>query len=275
MWPEKECLVTRRSVRQTDRPGFLHAGESVQPSAALAAVSAARDNWLLGQLPGTALMRLKPHLELVQLHRKQVLFRAHEPLRAAYFPATAVVSLVTTLESGESLEVGLIGRDGLAGTAVFPGIPTMSCDGIVRISGWAHRIGADALRRELLLDQTLSWTVIRYMHVLLVRSMQMSVCNAVHPVEQRCIRWMLTVNDLIPHNDRIPDDDIPLTHELLATMLGVRRPTVTLVLRSLHKTDLVREMRGRIRVQDRLGLESLCCECYRTMRDEQRRLLGY
>jgi len=145
----------------------------------------------------------------------------------------------------------------------------MSCDGVVQIPGVARRMSAEVLRREVLADETLYSTLGRFAQVLLVRSMQMSVCNMFHSVEQRCVRWLLTVSDLINN------DDIPLTHDLMATMLGVHRPTVTLVLRSLHKAGLVNETRGRILIQDRRGLEDACCECYRVMRDEQQRLLGY
>lgn len=226
-------------------------------------------NQLLALLPAPVLARLTPHLERVHLHRGEVLFRAHEPVRVAYFPSTAVVSLVSTLESGESLEVGLTGRDGLAGMAVFPGITMMSCDGVVQIPGLARRMSAEILRREVQTDETLYSTLGRFAQVLLVRSMQMSVCNMFHPVEQRCIRWLLTVSDLINNGD------IPLTHDLMATMLGVHRPTVTLVLRSLHKAGLVNESRGLILIRDRARLEKACCECYRVMRGEQRRLLGY
>lgn len=226
-------------------------------------------NRLLALLPPDVRARLKPHLQPVQLGRREVLFRAHERLRTAYFPDTAVVSFVSSLESGESLEVAIVGRDGLAGTSVFPGVSTMSCDGVVQIPGTAQRIDADTLRREMLADDTLYATIGRFAQVLLVRSMQMSVCNMFHSVEQRCIRWMLTVNDLIGH------DDIPLTHELIATMLGAHRPTVTVVLGSLRAAGLIDETRGRILLRDRQGLEAACCECYLAMRYEQRRLLGY
>lgn len=226
-------------------------------------------NRLLGLLPADALERLRPHLQSVNLHRQEVLFRAHEPLRVAYFPSTAVVSLVSTIESGQSLEVGLVGRDGLAGTAVFPGITMMSCDGVVQIPGVAQRMNADVLRQELLADETMYSTFGRFAQVLLVRSMQMSVCNMFHSVEQRCVRWLLTISDLINNTD------IPLTHDVMATMLGVHRPTVTIVLRSLHKAGMVNEGRGLIEIRDRGGLEDACCECYGVMREEQRRLLGY
>ena len=226
-------------------------------------------NRLLALLPPAVLARLTPYLEPVHLQRQEVLFRAHEPLRAAYFPSSAVVSLVSTLESGESLEVGFVGRDGLAGTAVFPGNTRMWCDGVVQVPGSAQRMGAEVLRREMLANETLHSTIGRFAQVLCVRSMQMSVCNMFHCVEQRCVRWLLTVSDLINNGD------IPLTHELMATMLGVHRPTVTLVLRSLHKAGLVNEQRGRVLIRDRRRLEKVGCECYRVMRDEQRRLLGY
>ncbi len=137
------------------------------------------------------------------------------------------------------------------------------------IPGTAQRMSADVLRRALVDSQPLHSVVGRFTRLLLVRSMQLSVCNLFHTVEERCIRWLLTVNDLIG------DSDIPLTHELLATMLGVHRPTVTLAVRSLHHAGLVEENRGRILLRDCQGLEDACCECYRVMRDEQRRLLGY
>jgi len=225
-------------------------------------------NQFLATLPHTLLTRLQPHLQRVQLEKHEVLFRAHEPLRVVYFPITAVVSFVSQLESGQTLEVGLVGRDGLAGTAVFPGIVNMTCDGVVQIPGRALRLSADILRYEVLTNEELSWTIARYAQVLLVRSMQMSLCNMFHSVEQRCIRWLLTVSDVIDHGD------IPLTHDLIATMLGVRRPTVSIVLGSLRRAGLVSEQRGRILIRSRQKLEAACCECYRVMQKEQQRLLG-
>ena len=226
-------------------------------------------NQLLGLFPADAAAALAPYFEPVNLEQQEVLFRANEPLRVVYFPGSAVVSLVARLESGEALEVGLVGREGIVGTAVFPGIATVPYDAVVMIPGTAQRMSADVLRRALADSQPLHSVVGRFTRLLLVRSMQLSACNLFHTVEQRCIRWLLTVNDLMG------DSDIPLTHELLATMLGVHRPTVTLAIRALHHAGLVEENRGRILLRDRQGLEDACCECYRVMRDEQRRLLGY
>ena len=229
---------------------------------------AARDNGLLGLLPPDILARLLPHLEPVRLEKRDVLFRSHEPLTVVYFPTTAVVSYVARLESGETLVVGLVGRDGVAGAAIFPWTITMACDAIVQIPGLALRIAADTLKRESLAHEPLYSLIGRYAQVVLARSMQLSVCNTFHSVEQRCIRWLLRVNDLIAH------EYIPVTHEAIAAAIGVHRPTVTLVLRALQREGLLEEERGRIVLRDRTRLEAACCECYRAMVAEQRRLIG-
>ena len=186
-----------------------------------------------------------------------------------YFPDTAVVSLISTLESGESVEVGVVGRDGFTPPVVFPWTSMMPCDGVVLVPGLACRIEAEVLRREVLADHVLYSTLGRFVQLLLVRSMQRSVCSVFHSVEQRCIRWLLTIGDLID------DGVIPVTHDRMATMLGVHRPTVTLVLQSLHKSGLVTETRGRLAIRDRVRLERACCECYRVLCGERRRLLGF
>jgi CRP-like cAMP-binding protein len=247
----------------------LRRGKATPNRSAATPTTAITENRLLATLPEGVLTALERQMHPVHLEWKEVLFRAHEPLATVYFPTSAVISFVAHLESGEALEVGLVGRDGLVGTSVFPGISTMSCDGMVQVPGWAFRMGADELRRQLLANQSLYSAIGRYAQVLLMRSMQMSVCNTFHSVEQRCVRWLLMVNDLLYH------DDIALTHDLIATMLGVHRPTVTLVLRSLHKSGLIDEARGHVRLCDRAGLEAACCECYGLMRAEQRRLLSY
>jgi hypothetical protein len=226
-------------------------------------------NQLLGRVETSVFERLKPHIEAVYLERKEILFTAHEPITMVYFPRTAVVSFVSRLESGQMLEVGLVGRDGLAPTAVLPGVTTMPCEGIVQVPGLADRMSADVLRRELRANNSLHSLIGRFSQMLLARSMQMSLCNMFHPVEQRCTRWLLTVSDLMGQND------IPLTHDLLATMLGVHRPTVTVVIRSLRRDGLIDEGRGLIAIRDRNRLRDACCECYGVMRDEQFRLLGY
>ena len=226
-------------------------------------------NWLLASLPLTVLEHLTPRLERVRLDRKQILFHAHERIAYVYFPTTAVVSLVAALDSGETLEVGVIGREGVAGAMTLPDVGSMPCDGIAQIPGVAYRLDAGLFRQEERNFEPLSLVVGRYANLLLVRSMQMQLCNTFHPVEQRLTRWLLIVSDLLA------SADIPLTHELVATMLGVRRPTVTLVVGSLQRAGLIEERRGRITIRDRERLEAACCDCYRLMCEQQVKVLGY
>jgi len=253
-------------------------GIEVAPSVSVTALHMVRErasntdpssNWLLASLTPTVLAHLLPHLERVTLDRKQVLFRAHERPGSVYFPTTAIVSLVGVLDSGETLEVGLIGRDGIAGAVALPNFDSMPCDGIVQIRGVAHRLDAALFRQALRGYEPLAAAVGRYAHLLLVRSMHMQMCDMFHPVEQRLTRWLLTMTDLLA------SADIPLTHELLATMLGVRRPTVTLVVGSLQRAGLIDERRGQVTIRDRERLEAACCECYRLMCEQQVKVLGY
>ena len=238
-----------------------HADHDPRPAHALLT-----QNLLLASLPETDAARLAPHLELVHLGRHGLLFRAREPVRSVHFPLTAVISLIARLESGEALEVGLVGSDGIGEAAVLPGIASMSCDGEVLISGTALKISADVLKEMMHASESLCCAIARCTQLVLIRSMHVSVCNVFHSVEQRSIRWLLSVHDL----SRQPD--LPLTQELLATMLGVRRPTMTVVLGSLRKAGLVAEERGHIRLINRAGLERACCECYRVMCDNRVRL---
>jgi CRP-like cAMP-binding protein len=261
------------AVRSFDQPwlgrGQPDCADPADPTARARTPGCAGENHLLAQLPPDVVARLAPYFDRVQFERQHVLFRAQEPLTAVYFPDTAVVSLVSRLESGQALEVGLVGCDGIVGTPLLSGVPTTTYDATVLVPGSARRVSADVLRRELLANISAYSVIERFVHVLLVRSMQLSVCNALHEIERRCVRWLLTMDDLIAGRE------IPLTHEELATILGVRRPTVTLVLGSLQRAGLIRESRGRIVIEDRSRLEAASCECYRLMRDEQRRLLGY
>ena len=250
--------ISSRTRRATQGVGL---GSEISPRAPAS-------NQLLASLARPLFARLKPHLEAVHLVRGQVLFRAGEPLMTVYFPDSTFVSLVGRLESGATLDVGFVGREGVAGTAIFPGITTMPCDGIVRVAGRARQVRA-ALLREAVSGDTALWSAIQCVeHVLVVRSMQMSVCNVFHSAEQRCIRWLLVLDDLLGPGS------IPVTHELIASALGVRRPTVTGVLQSLARARLVHEQRGRVSILDRLALESACCECYDVMRAAQHRLIG-
>lgn len=228
-----------------------------------------RGNQLLARLPSAVRERLRPHLKTVNLKPKQVIFRAHTPLSVVYFPDTSVISLLTPLKEGETPEVGLVGRDGMASITVFPGANTMPCDGVVLIGGSAQRMTADLLREEVHQGGPLHDVLGRYAQLTLARSMQMTACNSVHPVKKRCARWLLMTHDLID------GDGFLLTQDILAMMLGVRRASVTVVARTLQRAGLIDYRRGRLTIRDRRGLEAASCECYQSMREEQRRLLGY
>ena len=247
-------------------------GMIVAPSCVVASqprAGSSSSNWLLASLPSTVLAYIRPHLERVALDRKQALFHAHDRLGYVYFPTTTIVSLVAALDSGETLEVGLTGREGLAGPLVLPDLGSMPCDGVVQIPGVAYRLDGGSFRQALRNFEPLSLAVGRYTQLLLVRSMQMQLCNMFHPVEQRLTRWLLVMSDLLAN------PDIPLTHETIATTLGVRRPTVTLVVGSLGRAGLIEERRGRITIRDRARLEAACCDCYGLMCEQQVKVLGY
>jgi Crp-like helix-turn-helix domain len=203
------------------------------------------------------------------LKPNQVIFRAHTALSVAYFPDTSVISSLTHLKGGKTPEVGLVGRDGMASISVFPGVNTMPCDGVVLLGGTAERLNADVLRHEVHQGGPLHDLLGRFAHLTLARSMQMAACNSVHPIKDRCARWLLMTHDLID------GDEFSLTQDVLAMMLGVRRPSVTFVARALQRAGFIEYRRGRLRIRDRQGLEAASCECYQLMREEQRRLLGF
>jgi CRP-like cAMP-binding protein len=196
-----------------------------------------------------------------------VLFRSDDAAPVVYFPVSAVVSLVARVESGQTLEVGFIDRAGVIGSAALAGL-TLPCDAIVQIGGTALRMDAAVFRQELAADRALAAAVERYSQLLLTRCMQLSACNMFHSAEQRCARWLLTMKDFVEHSE------IPLTHESLAAMLGVHRPTVTHVLGDLHRAGMIDEQRGRVTIANPIALGAASCECYERIRLAERRILG-
>jgi CRP-like cAMP-binding protein len=224
-------------------------------------------NQLLLRLPAPSGFRLTPHLQPVQLERHHVLFRSDDAASVVVFPISAVVSLVARVESGQTLEVGFIDRAGLVGGAAVTDI-ALPCDGIVQIGGSALRMDAAVFKQEVAADWSLAMAVERYSQLLLTRCMQLSACNMFHSAEQRCARWLLTMKDVVDHHE------IPLTHESLASMLGVHRPTVTHVLGGLHRAGMIDEQRGRVTIANQAALEAVSCECYERIRLAERRILG-
>jgi CRP-like cAMP-binding protein len=228
-----------------------------------------RTNWLLAALNPEDFAALEPYLNVVELPLKQVLYEAGDPIRHAYFPHDAVVSLVNVLADGQTVEVALFGRGG--GLGLLSSLMSREAFGryVVQMAGTASRIAVEPLNEVRNAHPKLRQLFASYGEVLLAQTFQILTCNAVHPVEARCCRWILMMHD------RAEQDTLSLTHEFLAEMLGVQRSTVSVVTRTLQTAGLIRQGRGSITVTDRAGLEETVCECYgRIQRIRQRVMPG-
>jgi CRP-like cAMP-binding protein len=226
-----------------------------------------RTNRILAALELEDFEVLAPHLESVTLLRGQVLYEPGDTILHAYFPQDAVVSLVNVMEDGSSVEVGVFGREGVLG--LLSALVTREAFGryIVQISGTASRIPFERLNQFRNARPRLRQLIMNYGEVLLAQTFQTVSCNAVHAVEARCCRWILSMHD------RADQNTLSLTHEFLAEMLGVQRSTVSVVTRTLQTAGLIQQSRGGITVANRAGLEGAACECYGKIRRIYQRLL--
>jgi CRP-like cAMP-binding protein len=228
-----------------------------------------RANRLLAALEPEDFASLEPHLEIVGLQKGQVLYEAGDTIRYTYFPHDTVVSLVNVLEDGGSVEVAVFGREALFG--LISALYTRASFGryIVHLPGTASRIEIDRVQEVVNKCPRIRLLLHRFTEALLAQTFQTVACNAVHAVEARCCRWILSTQD------RVDQDTLPLTHEFLAEMLGVQRPSVSVVLRTLQTAGLIKQGRGVIAVVDRAGLEEAACECYGKIRRSFERLLPH
>jgi CRP-like cAMP-binding protein len=228
-------------------------------------------NLLLGALPADDYERIAPLLSPTTMRAKDSVQEIGEPVTAVYFPNVGVASVTMTMPDGTLVESATVGSEGLVGIeAFFSPHPVSFAQTVVQVGDATfERMPVDQFREAVAASAAFRDLLGRYAQVLLASAMQSAGCNALHDLPSRCARWLLSTHD------RVHGETFYLSHEFLATMLGVHRPTVTLVLRSLHKAGLVNEARGRVVISDRDGLEQACCECYGEMRNEQRRLLGY
>lgn len=226
-----------------------------------------RNNRLLASLEPDDFLWLEPHFEIVDLPRGKVVYQSGETIRHTYFPHDAVVSLVTVLHDGGTVEMAVFGREAVFG--FVSALVTRQSFGryITQISGTASRIALDRLTKAISERPKIRQMLFRYTEALLAQTLQTVACNAVHSVEARCCRAILSTRD------RTDKDDIPLTHEILAEMLGVQRSTVSSVTSTLQKTGLISQGRGTIRITDRAGIEETACECYQTICQSFERLL--
>ena len=220
-----------------------------------------KENRLLAALPVEERERLAPHLEPVSLGQGQILFRRGETIRYVYFPTTAVISLLTDLEDGAGMEVGLVGREGVAGIAVIlDGRETKLAT--VQGEGAALRLRAETLQEEFRKGGALQRLLLRYTHALITQISQSVVCNMRHKLEGRLARWLLMFRD------RIDADEFTLTQKFIADLLGVRRSSVSDVANRLQAMGFIRYSRGRITILDRDGLQGFACECYPVVKEE-------
>jgi CRP-like cAMP-binding protein len=226
-----------------------------------------RTNRLLAALEPEDFARLEPHLELVNLTLKQVLYETGDTITYAYFPHDAIISLVNVMEDGHTVEISVFGREGVS--CVVSALVTREAFGryIVQMAGTASRIRVEHLNQVRDSSPKLRQLIQRYGEALLTQTFQTVSCNAVHPVEGRCCRWILSMHD------RADQNTLPLTHEFLSEMLGVQRSSVSVVTRTLQTAGLIQQNRGSITVTNRAGLEETACECYGRIRRIYQRLL--
>jgi len=224
-------------------------------------------NRLLAALGGQDFARLAPNLELVHLGLGETLHKPGGTMNCVYFPTTAIVSLLYVLESGASAEIAVVGNEGIVGIAIFMGGETTLNQAVVQSEGGAYRLSGQQLKLEFGRAGNLQHLLLRYTLALLSQMAQTAVCNRHHSIDQQLCRWLLL------SLDRLPSNELKMTQELIANMLGVRREGVTEAAGRLQTAGLIHYNRGRITVLDRQGLEARVCECYRVVRQEFARLL--
>lgn len=228
-----------------------------------------RRNHLLEALPKDVVERLRPHLELTQLKLGEVLYESGQRLRDVYFPVDTIISLLYVMEDGASAEIAIVGNEGILGVSLFMGGESTPSRAVVQSAGYAFRLNAQWLNDEFVRFGPFLHLMLRYTQALITQMAQTAVCNRHHSVDQQLCRWLLL------SLDRLQTNELIMTQELIANMLGVRREGVTEAAGELQRAGLIQYKRGRITVLDRQGLESRTCECYRVVKTEYERLLPY
>lgn len=224
-------------------------------------------NHLLAALPTAEFERIAPHLELVAMPLGGVLYESGGQLQHAYFPTSAIVSLHYVMESGASSEIAGVGNEGVLGISLFMGGNTTPSRAIVSAGGHGYRLKVRILMQEFKLAGVMQHLLLRYTQALITQISQTAVCNRHHTLEQLLCRWLLLTLD------RLPSNELTMTQELIASMLGVRREGITEAAGYLQQAGFIRYRRGHITVLDRSGLESHACECYAVVKKEHDRLL--
>jgi CRP-like cAMP-binding protein len=234
--------------------------QSPQPSAVR--------NRLLSTLPPEKLAQLLPKLHPVALSFRKGLLAPGEPIEAVYFVESGWASMVAHLDDGTQAEVGLVGREGMVGLPLVAGVDTAFAEAYMQASGTGLQMEAKAFQRELDENSILRKLLLRYNEALSAQTAQTAACNGRHDLEPRLARWLLMAHD------RAEDDHLPITQEFLSLMLCVYRPSVTVVAGILQRAGIIRYTKGNITVLDRDALEATACDCYRTVQDRFKYLLG-
>ena len=228
-----------------------------------------KQNHLLAALPETDYLRLLPDLELIPMPLGWAVYESGGHLGYLYFPTTSIVSLLYVMENGASAEIAIVGNEGLVGISLFMGGESTPSRAVVQSAGNGYRLKASVLKKEFALGGHLQHLALRYTQALITQMAQTAVCNRHHALEQQLCRWLLL------SLDRLPGDELQMTQELIANMLGVRREGVTEAAGRLQEDGLIRYSRGHIKVLDRAKLEKRVCECYLVVKKEIDRLLPY
>ena len=226
-------------------------------------------NKLLACLPDADFQRLRPHLKTIPTNVKQIFHPANEPIREVFFPNGGVASMTTVMKDGAMVEIATVGNEGFVGINVYFGSEMLSGETMMQVpvpDATAEVMSAEIFKREYGRPGPFQECVQRYSQGLLMLMMQSTGCMALHPVQERCCRWLLMTHD------RVRTDEFHLSHEFLAMMLGSTRPTVTLVAGTLQRAGLIKYTHGRITILDRQSLEAASCECYATVKGHFDRL---
>jgi CRP-like cAMP-binding protein len=225
-------------------------------------------NRLLDAMPPEELRELLPHLEPVSLELRHTIQAPHTPVDFVYFVTAGFLSVVAPLADGATVEIAMIGNEGVSGINLVLGAASTPYETMVQAAGSALRINAGTLVQEASRSESLRNVLLRFAQALILHTAQTAACNARHKLEERLARWLLLARD------RLESDEMPLTHEFLSIMLGTRRQGVTVAAGTLHQAGIIRYRHGLITLLDREALEQASCECYRIVKDEADRLLS-
>ena len=227
-----------------------------------------KQNHLLAALPASEFERLAPHLQLIPLTLGEALYESGGQLNHVYFPTNSIVSLLYVMQDGASAEIAVVGNEGILGISLFMGGETTPSRAVVQSEGHAYRLSAQHLKQEFNRAGPMMHLLLRYTQALITQMSQTAVCNRHHSVDQQLCRWLLL------SLDRLSSDELTMTQELIANMLGVRREGVTEAAGKLRDAGIIQYSRGHIKVLDRGRLEQYVCECYAVVKKEFDRLLS-